>query len=171
MILCPTCRREAYEGTLFCAECGASLAGFPYARTVALSPEELMARGHTGPAPRVNGTGTLAKAHARLALEIKGRGVVLPQADRPEYSLGRSETGQAIVPDVDLAPYGATEAGVSRVHAILKVDRDSLNVLDYASTNGTQLNGIPLQPHVSHDVRHGDELRLGKLRLRVLWRP
>ena len=55
--------------------------------------------------------------------------------------------------------------GVSRRHALLRVRDGAWRVLDLDSTNGTWLNGSRVSR--STRVADGDELRLGRLRLRV----
>ena len=71
-----------------------------------------------------------------------------------------------IRPDVDLTLDGASTAGISRRHCRLLHQPDGWYVEDLMSTNYTVLNGKPLRAHVPLRVIHGDELRLGKLRLR-----
>ena len=53
---------------------------------------------------------------------------------------------------------------VSREHARFSVDASSLSVTDLGSTNGTYVNG---QRHEAGQLAQGDELMIGKFRLRV----
>lgn len=50
---------------------------------------------------------------------------------------------------------------VSRVHAIVRVDRDTVLVEDQASTNGTTVNGIQTTAYVAHQIHNGDILGFG----------
>jgi hypothetical protein len=84
--------------------------------------------------------------------------------------LGRADMKSRFLPDVDLTPYGALDRGVSREHATLQLDGDSLYVTDLDSTNGTILAGKRLTPHVKTILRKGDELLLGRLPVQVLFR-
>ena len=55
---------------------------------------------------------------------------------------------------------------ISRHHAeLLRIDATSYELRDLGSTNGTQVNGEPIQTAL---VRHGDEIRLGALPFRLL---
>ena len=50
---------------------------------------------------------------------------------------------------------------ISRCHAIIRVEGDSLVISDMASTNGTFINGIRLDPKERDLLRAGDEVVLG----------
>jgi pSer/pThr/pTyr-binding forkhead associated (FHA) protein len=56
------------------------------------------------------------------------------------------------------------DGSVSRTHALLFVDKDTISVADLMSTNGTRVNG---QGITDTDLRAGDVIHLGKTRLRV----
>lgn len=81
--------------------------------------------------------------------------------------VGRSDPNDSVVPDLDLAAYGAQSLGVSRRHAILLPSAEGLCMMDLDSTNGTWLNGVYLQPGQKYRVRAGDRVEFGRLRLVV----
>jgi pSer/pThr/pTyr-binding forkhead associated (FHA) protein len=85
---------------------------------------------------------------------------------RSEYVLGR-EGQEQVIPDVNLNAYGAREKGVSRVHAALRRDRHQVLLIDLGSTNGTRLNNQTLTAHQAVKVESGDEIRLGKLAVKI----
>jgi hypothetical protein len=66
-------------------------------------------------------------------------------------------------PDLDLALYSGDEKGVSRRHAMLCPEFDSLMLVDLYSTNGTWLNNVRLEPHRPHALSNGDIVSLGLL--------
>jgi hypothetical protein len=68
---------------------------------------------------------------------------------------------------VNLVNYGAHSAGVSRVHAKLRVRKNHLAIVDLGSTNGTYLNGYRVEPFVDIPIQDGDLIELGELRLQV----
>ncbi|MDW8172573.1 MAG: FHA domain-containing protein [Anaerolineae bacterium] len=77
---------------------------------------------------------------------------------------GRSDNDQSSSkPDIDLSPFGALEKGVSRRHAIIEPNEDTLMIMDIGSSNGTFLNGQRLLPNQPRVLRDGDEIRLGRL--------
>jgi len=57
-----------------------------------------------------------------------------------------------------------SEASVSSFHCEIEVETDRVVVRDLQSTNGTHLNNEPIE---EAEVRPGDELRLGELRLEL----
>jgi hypothetical protein len=81
--------------------------------------------------------------------------------------LGRKTRGGSVFPDLDLGPYNAEEMGVSRQHLMLKQDEDRIMVMDMESANGTKLNDEWLTPNQLYPLRHGDELTLGTMTIKV----
>jgi pSer/pThr/pTyr-binding forkhead associated (FHA) protein len=71
-------------------------------------------------------------------------------------------------PDIDLAPYGGLEKGVSRKHAMIVFDGGHYFIKDKGSTNYTLLNAARLFPEQLYPLKHDDHLTLGDLEIRVL---
>jgi CheY-like chemotaxis protein len=105
-----------------------------------------------------------------LMLEIHGmieqRGVT----DNFSLILGRSDPSKNFAPDIDLNLYAPANNGISRRHVRLHIEGDDLFVTDLGSTNGTFLRGERLKPDMPTPIYRGDELVLGKLALKVLFR-
>jgi hypothetical protein len=158
---CLYCGFKNREGLLFCEECGRSLVGDAAVNTTLPTRQledvtnELAAKATWGTA-RFSQQSTVV-IHIRDAANP----VVLEPSKRT--LLGRSDTGGAEKPDIDLTPYGALEKGVSRVHAAIERSEDTLTLVDMGSSNGTMLNGQKLAPSQPRVLRDGDEIRLGKL--------
>ena len=77
--------------------------------------------------------------------------------------IGRAELGGEFNPDLDLTPFDALGAGVSRRHAALVQYHERLHILDLDSANGTYLNGRRVPPHVPMRLKHDDVVRLGSM--------
>jgi hypothetical protein len=75
--------------------------------------------------------------------------------------IGRSDAEQNYRPDVDM---GSDDA-VSRRHAEVRRRSGQFVVVDLGSTNGTQLNGEMMVPHVEMPLADGSEIRLGAMSL------
>jgi len=165
MIICPNCQHKEMSGAIYCSKCGAQLINMTVATQKILTTETRQeAKRDTGrikPLPPVH-------LQSRISLNMIESGQILPLADRTEYTLGRSAEGQPIVPDVDLSPHNAYANGVSRLHAVLKLIRDQIVIMDLGSSNGTYLNGSRLPPYLETPVVHGDVIYLGKLKIQVL---
>ena len=77
--------------------------------------------------------------------------------DRASTVIGRGRTADLVL----------SEATISRAHALLGFKGDQPFVQDLGSTNGTLLNGSREQQSILSD---GDELRMGRLVLRIVTR-
>ena len=165
MIKCQTCHHEEYEGEMFCSECGARLASHQWAEaapTITFDSTRLreMSSGNSA-------TSALDNLRAgQISLHISGLPRPIILEGRAEYLLGR-EGNEQLVPDVNMNMYGGKEHGVSRIHASLRVDRRQLLLMDLGSVNGTRLNGTPLTAHEPVRLESGDEIRLGKLNIKI----
>lgn len=80
-------------------------------------------------------------------------------------TIGRS--GDGVFPDLDLSAYEASAYGVSREHALLKIDADNLSLMDLSSTNGTRLNGARLDPETPHVLKGNDIIIFGGLQFQI----
>lgn len=165
MIICPNCQHKEMNGAIYCSKCGAQLIDVTIAthkiHTAEARQEAQRDTGRTQPP-------LPAHLQSWISLNMIESGQILPLADRTEFTLGRSEEGQPIVPDVDLSPHNAYANGVSRLHAVLKLIQEQIVIVDLGSSNGTYLNGIRLPPYVETPVAHGEVIYLGKLKMQVL---
>ncbi len=156
---CSQCGSPIREGELLCQTCGALQSDDMLTR-------RLQIKGESSNQPRTKsgvGSGplhtiTLSADQQAYECSVKGEASIL---------LGRCVPPDAAREAIDLALAGGGEKGVSRQHAILRVDRGAVFVADLESTNGTFLNGRRLQPHFQHLLVSGDVLRLGALEIRV----
>jgi len=162
MIICPSCQHENLDGTVFCSDCGMQLTGIDPIVTQNISEEmaELTEDIKTAVLPK--------DLDAWASIHLVDSGQILPLADRAEFTLGRISEAQPIMPDIDLTPYQAYASGVSRLHAVIKHEREQVYVMDLGSSNGTYLNGKRLKPNTKQILSHGNMLALGKLKIQIL---
>jgi hypothetical protein len=164
MIICPNCKHDNLDGTVFCSECGTQLTGIDPIVTQNISEDQL-----ENITQELQGTNVLPKDSAAwAALHLTDSGQILPLSERNEFTLGRVSDAQPIMPDIDLTPFQAYACGVSRLHAVLRKEGNLVYVMDLGSSNGTYLNGVRLKPNASQAINHGDILSLGKLKIQVL---
>jgi hypothetical protein len=77
--------------------------------------------------------------------------------DLDENLVGRRSAGKGIYPEIEI-----NDPGVSRRHLkFIKQPDGSFAVLELGSANGTELNGVNLEPGVAAAVKAGDELNIG----------
>ncbi|MCU0497276.1 MAG: FHA domain-containing protein [Anaerolineae bacterium] len=107
-----------------------------------------------------------------MALRVEVQGSESPVVLLPvnELVLGRLDPASGDIPGFDLSPYAAYQMGISRRHAVIRREMDQLFLVDLGSRNGTFLNGKRLSPHESYKLHDGDEIRLGKMSLRLFFR-
>ncbi len=167
MIICPVCKHSELDGTLFCGECGSRLWGdtaTDESTTTALDQDTL---------PHTDKIGTLVipdfSPPTGFAIRITGSEEPIQLSGKSEYLLGRTDPKHNVTPDLDLGLYGGQQLGVSRRHATLVQTEAGLSIHDLGSTNGTAVNGKVLAPNQEWPLRHGDEIRLGKLALNIFF--
>ena len=169
MIICPSCNHEEPMGALFCSECGTPL------RHLEVSPTETMIVENEALREQADQDETTAdlnnatsQAGKIVSIKILETGQVIPLEDSEEFILGRVGGKQPILPDIDLTPYGAYEAGVSRLHAIIKVLEGHVTITDLGSANGTLINGNKIIAHNPYPLENGDFITLGKFKALIL---
>ena len=98
--------------------------------------------------------------------------VGLDQISRPiglqidsEITIGRA--GGDASPDLDLTPFGAKNKGVSRIHALLRPQMDSLLLIDMDSSNGTFWNRLRLPTQTTQPLKEGDVIAFGRVNFLV----
>jgi len=164
MVKCSYCHAKHPENALFCDECGAYLLGGDQKKrdTRVVAGLTWMEREETSELPGEEVTSPLGlkltMPDSRRSLEVSlTKGV----------NIGRLDAVSATFPDVDLADYSGLKKGVSRRHAKIIRREGRVFIEDLGSINGTFLNRKKLTPYFPRVLKNGDELRLGKLTLRV----
>lgn len=104
---------------------------------------------------------------SKIALVIKHMQVKLIFPVVEPMILGRSRSEGDGNSFIDLQHFGADDLGVSRKHMRLWSENGELFVEDLASLNHSRLNNIILDPQTPQRIRHGDQIALGGLELKV----
>jgi hypothetical protein len=157
---CPYCGQRNRLGLLYCEECGQRLvesvskATLP-TRELEFGADDFAARSTWGTAR--------FDQQSFIILHIRDAADAITLQPQQQTVLGRLDNTSPQQPDFDLTPYGALEKGVSRIHAAINRNEDTLTIIDMGSANGTHLNGQRLVPQQPRVLRDGDEIRLGKL--------
>ena len=166
--VCPTCMHKNELEAVVCDRCGATLNDplmdpGPQTKTTdmqALTPE--MIRDWPIDEAVVPNSG--------IAVYVEGESNPAFVDSKGEFVLGR-KSGKTSGMLLDLAPLGGYHLGLSRRHAVIRRTGDGYEVLDLGSVNGTWLNEQRLVPHKSYPLPSGSHLRLGRMRLFVVYRP
>jgi pSer/pThr/pTyr-binding forkhead associated (FHA) protein len=157
MIKCPNCGHENAENTSICV-CGHLLIAPSKTRVI---PAEQ--QGESEPrfgSIRFRDTLILEVISAQKKFNFSFSQVA-------EIWLGRKDPETGASPTIDLEAIGAEEQGVSRRHAMISKKDGVLHLVDNNSANGTFLNEQRLIAEQPRVLRHGDDIRLGRMILRV----
>lgn len=166
---CPKCGHEEQEGILLCSHCGAFLTKIDGIHTAPV--HKLRAEGRS--TEQLEVSESLLEEQPKdaiLSFHILHTGHILPFLGKGQFIIGRVSEGQSILPDLDLEPYKAYEAGVSRIHAKIRIAENAAFITDLGSSNGTKLNGKNILPHQEQTIHHEDVIQLGKLSIQALVR-
>ena len=167
--ICPVCKERNELEAVVCGHCGAAL------------EDHFMdagARTKTTNVPVSENIGDWAIDQA--AVPDRGIAVFLEGEFQPAYIdsrdelvIGRRAGTTASVPEglLDLSRSGGYSRGLSRRHAVIRRTEHGYEILDLGSINGTWLNEERLLPHKYYPLASASHLRLGSMRLFVLYRP
>ncbi len=158
--ICPNCGRPNHKKDTYCYSCGHILAT-KAPGTKALE-DEMNAEMRWGTAHF--GTSSM------MLLWVRGAPKPIEVEPQGELIIGRSAAQSAMQPDIDLAAYNAEDLGVSRLHAAIKRMDNTVAITDLNSKNATYINGQRLHAHEVRVLRDGDEIRLGRLAVKVTFK-
>jgi len=166
--LCPNCNHENEDIASVCSHCGEWLEENP-TRIVAI-PENF---GGPSSAPAANAESFIDVA----MIPEEGVGIYIAGEFKPYYVhiykeliIGRSAE-PTLEATLDLSELNAVNMGVSRRHAMIRRAEAGYEVLDLSSRNGTWLNAERLVPDKPYPFASGSQLRLGQMRLLVMYHP
>jgi hypothetical protein len=160
--LCPLCRKPNPQNELYCYSCGHILEWSSQSGTKSLDDPEMDANTRWGTAH--------FGQFSTLYLVPRGASEPIEVTLKNETIIGRLDKEAAAMPDVDLSPFNGEDLGVSRLHVSLKRRENTIAVADLNSKNFTYVNGQRLHPQEIRVLRDGDELRLGKLTMKVMFK-
>jgi hypothetical protein len=169
--ICPVCKTKNELEAIVCGHCGAPLddpsidSGHKTKTTdmQAVTPE--MIRDWS-----LKEAKEAVVPESGIAFYVDGHSMPAYIDSKGEFVLGR-KVGTTSEVLLDLAPFGGYSLGLSRRHVIIRWTGDDYEVLDLGSVNGTWLNEEKLVPHTSYPLPSGSHLRLGRMRLVVLYQP
>jgi ribosomal protein L32 len=160
MVECPSCHKPNQPGTVHCFSCGTILLSAPDPAT---GTQPLLDRSDMDSA--------FFGENWVLYLKVQGTTETLRvQPRQTEIIFGRKSPDCVMIPDVDLTPYEAGERGVSRLHASLRRQDQTLVLSDLGSVNHTFINGQRVHAHEVRVLHDGDEIRLGRLLMYAYFR-
>ena len=164
---CRRCGKQFAESARVCPFCG-TLANETY-QDITLNTVDAAPGAHTQPLGEhaVHFMASLVGKQIALYIEDASLPLVIDLSDRA--TLGRrSPRDTGVAPTIALNRFDAFNRGVSRIHAVMYYENDTLFIVDEYSTNGTWVNGRKLEPMQPTALAHGAEIRLARLRMLLL---
>jgi len=167
--LCPVCNNENEADVKFCRYCGAQLGKGHSTKFIAAIPKEQDAT----PATPIQADSFIDVTK----IPQDGVGIHVAGLTKPLYIpvpweviIGRyKDEGEVPGDFLDLTDMGAERMGVSRRHVMIRRMVSGFHVIDLSSRNGTWLNAKRLTPHEIYPFPSGSQLRIGNLRLLIMY--
>lgn len=167
--ICPICNNENEENASVCRHCGAWLEENPTKFVASLDQDD----------EHANASALQMESFLDAeSIPEDGIGIHVEGEPRPLYVpiywqliIGRTrEDTSASQAFLDLSSMNAAAKGVSRRHAMIRRHTSGYEITDLSSTNGTWLNDEKLVPNKPYPFASGSQIRIGKLRLLVIYR-
>lgn len=165
---CHVCNTENKGDATICIECGAWLESHP--TEIVAIPENVPEQ--TSPLAD-HGVSFVDMAQ----IPEGGVGIYVAGAFKPFYIhvyreliIGRIAQSP-LEATLDLSDLNAANLGVSRRHAMLRRSDAGFDVIDLGSRNGSWLNAERLSPNKPYLVKSGSQLRIGQMRMIVMYHP
>lgn len=169
MNVCPACRKNNEPEAMVCSNCGTVL-------------ENRFTDQEAG--PKTTNMVSIPKAikdwsiedteapEKGIALYLEGNFTPSHTDKEAEFIIGRNsgKTSDLVEGMFDLSSLGGYGQGISRQHAIIRRVEHGYELTDLGSANGTWLNSERLASHKPYRLPSGSHLRLGSMRLYVLYR-
>ncbi len=133
------------------------------------STEDMVVRAYASLDAQAKGSSErLSEASARLvALNPQFEGTDLALPEKKEITIGRVDPVNKIHPDVDLTPIDP-QISTSRRHARIFRQGRIFHIQEERTTNGTQVNEQRIPSERPLEIRHGDEVTFGAVRMQFL---
>ena len=169
-IICPVCKTRNDLKSIHCVNCGAKLED-PFNESEhktktsdmqALTPEMIQEW-------VLENTKEAVVPDSGVAFYVDGHSMPAHIDSKDEFVVGR-KVGATSELLLDLGPFGGYSLGLSRRHILIRRTREGYEIVDLGSVNGTWLNEERLVPHQPYPLPSGSHLRLGRMRMLVLFR-
>lgn len=163
---CSSCKLYNEPGAIFCVHCGAPFeeAELPVVTTTRFGMPEADSEPVEQP-PRP----AQAVPDSGIAFFFMDDKMPFELRSEDDFLIGR-KTDDSPEPIVDLINYDAFGHGVSRRHARIRRIPGGYEIIDLDSTNGTWVNEQRLLPNRPYSLTSGSLLRLGRMRMYVIFK-
>jgi len=169
--ICLVCKKNNEPEAIVCGHCGAVLEDpfmDPGARTKKTNIPVLVPEGAKDWSVDES---AIPKRGIAIYMEGEFNPVHVDSSEKVVIGRRAGTTSQIQENLLDLSPLGGYGQGISRRHLVIQRSEQGYEILDLGSVNGTWLNDARLAPHKNYPLASGSHLRLGSMRLFVLYHP
>ena len=164
---CPSCKLRNRADAAICEHCGKSFESTPHKNSTSRDAEWVTKYLNEDLDEKVEKVSKKAPAEG-IAIYLLDQTQPVEIRPEDEFFIGRltEETKEKVV---DLTSYNAFDMGVSRRHLMIKRAGKGYNAIDLFSTNGTWVNEVNLVPQSPFPLKSGSQIRLGKMRIFIVF--
>jgi len=162
--LCPICGKENEDTAPVCRHCGARLEE---------TPTGLIARPENFDIKIESLINVDLIPEEGIGIHVAGEIKPLYVPISNELIIGRTMVDGTPASEtfLDLSDLNAGTMGLSRQHVMIRRTASGYEVIDLFSRNGTWLNAERLVPHKPYPFASGSQLRIGQMRMLIMYRP
>jgi len=164
---CPICKHKNDLDAIICVHCGATLDSYGSESATTRNTDLLTIAGEKVGAFRADEARVPA---GQIAVFVEGSSKPIFSTPAKEFVIGR-KVGETSGLLLDLSVVGGYHLGLSRRHAAIRRTDHEYEIIDLASSNGTWLNNEKLTPNQAYRLPTGSLLRLGRMKLMIIYRP
>src|ERR1700690_371001 len=164
---CPSCKLRNRADASICEHCGKSFESTPHKNSTSRDAEWVTKYLNEGPEEKIERVSKKAPAEG-IAIYMLDQSQPIEIRPEDEFSIGRitEETEEKVG---GLSPYNAFDLGVSRRHLMIRRAGKGYNAIDLFSKNGTWVNEVSLVPQSPFPLKSGSQIRLGKMRIFIVF--
>ena len=164
---CPSCKLKIRADADICEHCGKSFESAPHKNSTPRDAEWVTKYLNEDLEKKVEKVNKKAPAEG-IAIYLLDQTQPVEIRPEDEFYIGRltEETKEKVV---DLTSYNAFDMGVSRRHLMIKRAGKGYQAIDLFSTNGTWVNEVNLVPQSPFPLKSGSQIRLGKMRIFIVF--
>lgn len=168
--LCPICNNENEDTASVCRHCGTRL---EESSTGFVAIPEYSEGLINAPATQMESFIDLEWIPENgIGIQVAGETTPIYVPLRKDLVIGRTTEFTSPADDfLDLSNLNAGTMGVSRRHVMIRRTASGYEVIDLSSRNGSWLNAERLIPDRPYPFPSGSQLRIGNMRLLIMYRP
>ena len=165
---CPSCKLKNRADAAICEHCGKSFESVSDKHPTTQDVKEDTKFFPEGLKEKIEQVSKEAPAEG-IAIYILDRSQPVEIRLEDEFFIGRL-TDEKDKKVVDLTAYQGYELGVSRRHLMIRRAGKGYHAIDLFSTNGSWVNEVSLMPQQPFPLKSGSQIRLGQMRIFIVFR-